>query len=151
MGVLIALLIIFLAVCSSILYRAGGLDKTTPYFIPVWMRQSFVRDWLCPLCFGILFVPHSWFQLAMWSCYYGFSGLAISSYFEWKGKHNFWISGFRVGLAGLFLAWGLAWYWLLLRAFVVAIIWGGLNWFLNSRTVKHADDIEEHVRGFVLI
>ena len=144
--------ILLLSIISSILYRAGGLDKETPYFIPKWMRHSWVRDWLCPACFGILFIPHTWFELGMWLCYYGMCGGMLSTYWDWlfKGRDNFFMAGFMVGLSALFLWWAFPWYYLLLRAFIIAIIWGGLNVWINSRVVPHSDNIEEHSRGFVI-
>lgn len=143
--------ILLLACVSSVLCRAGGLDQQTKYWIPIWIRHSWVRDWLCPACFGVLFIPHTWFQLGMWLCYYGMCGGMLSTYWDFLfKKDNLWFSGFMVGMSGLFLFWALPWWLLLIRAILLALIWGCLNVWINSRPIPHSDDIEEHIRGFVL-
>ena len=154
---MIYIAILLLSTVSSIAYRAGGLDKDTKYWIPVWLRHSWVRDWLCPLCFGALFIPNlvasfSWFHLGMFLCYYGFCGISLSTYYdELFGYDNLWFSGFTVGMAGLFLWWAFPWYYLLARAILLAVIWGGLNVWINSHAIPHSDDIEEHLRGGILL
>ena len=138
-------LVIFLSFISSILYRAGGLGNETTYWIPKWMRQSWVRDWLCPICVllpAFLIHPSWWFLLA-----YAALGGALSTY--WKGTYggraNFWFSGFMCGIAAfpLFFC-GFAWWMLLIRAITIAILWGAL---CTSTTDDH---LEEHGRGFII-
>lgn len=132
------------AIISSILYRAGGLSKEQPYWIPVWMRKSWVRDWLCPLfCLFPLFLqnPHWLFILS-----YGAMGAAFTTYWDWtyKNRDNYWLAGFGVGLAFIPLIWaGFAWQLVLAQALFLAISWGG--W---SRLVGN-DHAEEHGRGFL--
>lgn len=136
-----------LAIISAILCRAGGMDKETKHWIPVWMRQSWVRDWLCPMCIYILYIPNSLFQLGFWLLAYGATGGMLTTYWDWLFKYdNFWFSGFMVGIAGLFLvALGLSWQLLLLRAFILAISWG-LWCLLNGN-----DFVEEYGRGALLV
>lgn len=132
---------ILCVIASSVCYRAGGLDKTQKYWIPVWMRHSWVRDWLCPLfCLLPLFTqnPH-WVFIPV----YGLMGASFSTYWDWLFKFdNFWFSGFVVGLAKipLVLA-GFVWWHILFSAFLLAIVWG--FWC----AIFHNDHIEEHGRG----
>lgn len=126
---------------SSIFYRAGGLSQEEKYWIPTWMRHSWVRDWLCPLfCLLPLFLQHpSWlFILA-----YGAMGGAFSTYWKlYKGRANFWLSGFMVGMASLPLIFcGFAWWKLLIRAVALGVAWGGWSALIGN------DHLEEHGRG----
>jgi len=147
---MIILYILIASIVSSILYRAGGMSKEQPYWIPVWMRHSWVRDWLCPMCFGIFFLPHTWFQFGMWLCFYGATGGMFSTYWDWMfgDVDNFWFSGFMVGLASLFLLWAIPWYWIVGRAVFLAVMWGGVNLLAHKYHWAHSDHIEEHTRGF---
>ena len=142
--------ILLLSCVSAVLYRAGGMsqDSKEPLssWIPKWMRHSWVRDWLCPLCFGILFIPHSWFQFGMWLCYYGATGGMLSTYWDnvWK-YDNYWFSGLMVGLAGFFLMpLGTLWWAILARSVLLAICWYALSLQKNA-------DIAEYGRGFSLV
>lgn len=141
MGILI--LILLLAVISSILYRAGGLGRNEKYWIPKWLRHSWCRDWLCPACIlAPLFIkqPSWWYILA-----YGTLGACFSTYWDWlfKGEDNFWFSGFMLGIA-LFplLFCGFIWWHLLIHAFCLAVIWGAWCAIFSNPYV------EEHGRGF---
>jgi hypothetical protein len=141
-------MIFLLSIVSGILYRAGGLSKEEKTWIPVWMRHSWVRDWLCPLCIYSLYLPSSWFQFGMWLCAYGATGGMLSTYWDWtnKGNANYWLSGFMVGLAGLFLiALGVPWWHLLARSLALAVCWGA--W---CAIFKNAD-VEEYSRGAFLV
>lgn len=135
------ILVIICSIISSILYRAGGLGLSEPYWIPAWMRHSWVRDWLCPFfCLLPLFLQYpSWlFILA-----YGAMGGAFSTYFKYKGEANFGLSGFMVGLAALPLIWvGFVWWHLLIRALFIGVAWFVWSVFIDN------DHWEEHGRGF---
>jgi len=154
---MIAILAVLILSClSSCAYRAGGMDKQTPYFIPVWMRQSWVRDWLCPMFSVGLFFPASTmfntFDLLWWLCAYGAMGGMLSTYWDKLfGYDNMWFAGFMVGMAAMFLVLlGAPWWIVLVRALVIAVVWGGLNLYCNTHPVPHSDFLEEHVRGFIL-
>lgn len=138
------ILIIAMSLLSSCAYRAGGLSKEQPYWIPVWMRHSWVRDWLCPLfCLLPLFLHHpSWLFLPA----YGLMGVAFTTYWDKVFKFdNFWFSGFMVGLAALPLVFcGFAWWLLLIRAVVLALWWGFWSDVIGN------DHAEEHGRGFLV-
>lgn len=139
------ILILSLSVISAILYRAGGMDKQTPHWIPVWMRQSWVRDWLCPFCClfpMVMITPSWWFILA----YVALAG-AFSTYWDFlfNDTDNYWFSGFMCGVAAFMLIWcGYAWYFILARAVAVAVLWGGLC------ALSSNDFFEEYSRGFTV-
>ena len=143
-------LILMLSGISAILYRAGGMDKETKHWIPVWLRQSWVRDWLCPICalLPLVFIhPSAWFILA----YLILAG-SLSTYWDFLfGWDNFWVSGFMCGIAAfplLFCGFHIPQF--LIRAFFLAIIWGGVNASVNNNNIPHSDFIEEYARGFSL-
>lgn len=140
--------IILLSLVSALCYRSGGLspDAQEPLskWIPKWMRHSWVRDWLCPMCFGVLFLPHSWFQFGMWLCFYGATGGMLSTYFDWLFKKDtYWFAGLMVGLAGFFLLFALPWWIILARAIFISVSW-------HLLTLQSSSDIAEYGRGFVL-
>lgn len=137
------ILTIFFSLLSSVCYRAGGLSQEEKYWIPLWMRQAWVRDWLCPFfCLFPLFLQHpSWvFLLA-----YGAMGGAFSTYWKYKNNANYWLSGFVVGLACLPLIFcGVIWWRIILRSISLAVLWG--TWC----KIFGNDHIQEHGRGFLV-
>lgn len=136
------LLVIICSVFSAVLYRAGGMSKTTDHWIPKFMRRSWVRDWLIPLCALLpIFINHPswWFFLA-----YGALGGALSTYWDWLFKFdNFWFSGFMCGVAGFPLLFcGFSFWQFLIRALVIGVAWGGWCGIFSN------DFVEEYGRGF---
>jgi len=161
--------ILILSLLSACAYRAGGMGKEAdakPTWMPMWMRQSWVRDWLCPMCVLALWLPSTWFkwfvycvtfghtaipaqgfEMIMWLLAYGATGGMLTTYWDWLFKYdNFWFSGFMVGLAGLFLI-GLNQPWMPLvgRSLLLAILWGGWSALIGK------DWLEEYGRGFFLV
>lgn len=135
------ILMIVCVIFSSILYRAGGMSKEQKYWIPVWARHSWVRDWLCPFfCLLPLFIqhPHWVFILS-----YGLMGASFSTYWDWLFKFdNYWFSGFMVGVSLVPLVFiGFVWWVILLKAVLIGIAWGG--WCAIFKN----DHVEEHGRG----
>jgi hypothetical protein len=147
------------AVISAILYRAGGMskDKTAkPTWIPVFMRKSWVRDWLCPAvllglvgtCWGL-----EWAFWWVYAIFYGLSGAALSCYWSFFKYHdppveedNFFLHGLGCGLAGIPLIWaGVPWYIILLRTVICAI-----GMYLWSKWIS-VDWQEEMGRGALFI
>lgn len=146
-------LTVILSLLCAIFGRAGGQGhepEAKPTWIPMWLRQSWVRDWVCPLFCLILALPDSLFQLAMWLCAYGAMGGMLTTYWDWiNGKDNLWLSGFMVGCAAFFIIpLGVAWYLIAARAILVACFWGGLNLYCNSHKVQ--DGAEELIRYGIL-
>lgn len=157
------IIILVFAVLSSIAYRCGGLDKTTPHWIPVWLRQSWVRDWLCPACILIpcLSLTGFAFNFSYISRYllsYGLTGAALSTYFGFinplfgkdkKDKYwwNWFISGFFVALPLIILPNILSFYQL---GFFLRLILLPLLWTLWSIKCDN-DFMEEYGRGALLV
>jgi hypothetical protein len=120
------------------------MSKETKHWIPVWMRRSWVRDWLCPICClipAVMVSPSWWIILA-----YPLLAGALSTYWDFLfGFDNFWFAGFMCGIAGMILILsGFAWWILLIRALAIAITWGA--WCAISKN----DFVEEYSRGFNL-
>ena len=136
------LIILFCSVFSSILYRAGGLSLDEKYWIPVNLRHSWVRDWLCPLfCLLPLFLQHpSWLFIPA----YGLMGGTFSTYWDKLFKFdNYWFSGFMLGVSAFPLLFcGFIWWHLLLRSLFITVTWGGFCAIFSN------DHAEEHARGF---
>lgn len=155
---MIYLVLLLLSVASAILYRAGGMGDEVNHWIPKWLRQSWVRDWLCPLLMTIgLITIHSFllFQWQMLLAYLITAG-SLSTYWDFfppnKGNDNFWMAGFFVGLSLFPLAFcGISIWLILIRAVLLALIWGGVNRIVNNNHVEHSDFIEEYTRGFTLV
>jgi len=142
--------ILILSLLSACAYRAGGMGKEAdakPTWMPMWMRQSWVRDWLCPMCVLAPVFPGFNMELIWWLLAYGATGGMLTTYWDWLFKYdNFWFSGFMVGLAGLFLI-GLNQPWMPLvgRSLLLAILWGGWSALIGK------DWLEEYGRGFFLV
>jgi hypothetical protein len=138
-------LIILLSILSAILYRAGGMDRQTKHWLPVWARKSWVRDWICPACCLLPLLlkhPSFWFIPA-----YGALGGMFSTYWDWmfKGEDNYWFSGFMCGAVGLLLIpAGVSWLPLIIRALFIAIGWGAWCKIFSN------DFVEEYGRGFIV-
>ena len=135
------IIVVLLSILSAILYRAGGMDKTTKHWIPVWMRRSWVRDYLCPICALLPLIAHpSWWLLAV----YGLSVAALSTYWDWLFKYDcYWFSGLMCGVAAFLLVFsGIAWWILVIRAAIIAITWGLICYYSED------DFVEEYSRGF---
>jgi len=146
---------LFVSSLSAICYHAGGLGKTTKEdkqedpWIPLFMRESWIRDWLCPLFSSI--VLFNWWQPNVWWGYllaipsYGLMGGALSTYWDWiTGKDIFWIHGFFVGLSFFPFYWaGMHWWAILINTVVSAILMGWLCARTKSAT------LEEMGRGFI--
>lgn len=137
------LLALILSIPSAIMYRAGGMDKQTRHWIPVWMRKSWVRDWICPLCILAPFIAvlgsSWWFLLA-----YLLSVASLSTYWDWlfKNVDNFYFSGCMVGLALFPLIFcGIPYWFIIGRALLLGMSWGVIC------EVTGSDFIEEYGRG----
>lgn len=149
--------IVLLSCLSAICGRAGGMGKepeALPKWIPVTFRQSWARDWLCPLFCVLPLLTQvnltNWVNIACLFGFYGATGGMLTTYWDWiNGKDNFWLSGFMVGIACMFLIpLGVAWYLILIRSIVLAVLWGVNNLICNHYPTK--DGVEEFVRYGVL-
>jgi hypothetical protein len=144
------ILLISVAICG-ILYRAGGMgkeDTAEPRWIPKWLRKSWVRDWLCPLVVLIALWLLVGFKLSYWWIYaifWGLSGGALSTYFDFTGSDNFYLHGLGCGLAGLPLCMVIPWWVVSIRAILCMVGMG-----LWSKWVSK-DWLEEIGRGVLFI
>jgi len=147
--------LVILSGLSAILYRAGGMgqeDTARPKWIPKWLRHSWIRDWLIPplSITGLLLFWHEAPPLHLLIasiCTWGAMGAALSTYWDWvpfnKGKDNFWMHGFFVGISTLpFFFFGYAWWAVLSQALISAVGMGLIS------TMSDVDYVEEFGRGF---
>lgn len=141
---MIYLLVILLSVVSAVIGRAGGLDKQTEHWIPLWMRQRWIRIWGCPACalLPLIWIHPSWWFVAV----YGMLAAAVSTYWdELFGYDNFWFSGFMCGVAAAPLAFcGFGWAMIAARSFFLAVFWGAWCAIFSN------DFVEEYGRYGVL-
>jgi hypothetical protein len=151
----VAILIILIAcVISAILYRAGGMGKeetAQPTWMPMWLRQSWCRDWLCPAVFLALilyfFRPaylQDWISIPI---YYGLTGGSMSTYWDFLFHEvdNYYMHGLVIGIAGFALITFVPW-WLLLARCIICTI--GMGWWSAKEDV---DFREEFGRGVFFI
>ncbi len=128
----------------------GKNETDKPEWIPLWLRASWVRDWLCPLCLYIpllsLWYPHSLQQWGWVVLCYGVLGGALSTYWsKLFGEDNFYLHGLGCGLAILPLITFIPWYILAGRLVVCTVGMG-----LWSKWVGN-DVSEELGRGVLFI
>jgi hypothetical protein len=151
MGVLI---LCVASVISAILYRAGGMGKeitANPKWIPIWLRKSWVRDWLLPAVLLLPLLsfwrPSSLLDWALLLPYYGLSGGALSTYWDWAfgGVDNFYAHGFFCGLAGFCLIPFVPWWILTLRLIICTL---GMGWWSAKEDIDYK---EEFGRGVFFI
>lgn len=144
-------------VLSAILYRAGGQSKdidAKPTWMPMWLRKSWVRDWLLPALFlftvFLFWRPSSLLDWVLLLPYYGLSGGALSTYWDdsknklldWIAQKINWIypadnhylHGFFCGVAGFCLITFVPWWILTIRLIVCPVgmglwsKWQGTDW-----------------------
>jgi hypothetical protein len=141
--------IFLLSLISGVLGRLGGRAKNGAWYD--FISDTKARDLGCALIF-ILTLP---LKLHFWYIYLIVFGLmfgALTTYWDKLfGFDNLWFSGFMVGLAALPLLFtGLAWYWLLTRALILAVAWGCLNRFLPDKIlIWERVVVEEFTRYFL--
>lgn len=132
---LVVKIIIGLLACvaSAICMRAGGMAKnpdTNPKWIPMWMRESWVRDWICPLfVYGSLLLfwqPDVWYGWILLIVCYPLLAASLSTYWDFLfGYDNYYFSGFVAGISCFLLAFcGIPWWVILIRGIFMAVSWG---------------------------
>ncbi len=144
------LAVLIASIVGAILYRLGGIGGK--YF------KSWMRDWLIPpLAYGLLFWLKQPTNLLGWLMVLpaiALTGLALTTYWDdlFGGVDNFYMHGLFVGLGAFPLIWaGFAWWLILIRAIILALFMGALNWAVHKYKVKHSDIIEECGRGASII
>ena len=146
------IILIILTGISSALYRAGGQGRekeANPKWMPMWLRHSWCRDWLCPAVFLLAILPiwhpHSllgWLSILV---FYGLSGAALSTYWGQNEKNNYYWHGLGCGLAGFCLITFVPWWILLARCIICTVGMGYCSKIINF------DELEEEVRGILFI
>jgi hypothetical protein len=147
---------------SGFFYRCGGLgsiteeEKKEEKWIPLFLRQSWIRDWVLPaFSLIILFTwwkPDSNYGYLLSIPSYGLMGGTLSTYWDkltklWRGDEseyweNWFLHGFFVGLSFFpFIFAGIAWYNVLINA----LFSGLLMMWISERTGKAT--LEEFGRG----
>jgi len=150
MGILI--LLIIACALSMVLYRAGGMGdnpKAKPEWIPKWLRFDKARDAFCPLVLLVVVLLVYGINLKHWLAYlifYAASWGALSTYWDFTGKDNFYLHGLGCSLATAPLYWvGVPWWILLIHAIICTVGMGLWS------SVIDTDYIEEEGRGVLYI
>lgn len=164
MGKIKKVVILIASIVGAILYRLGGIGGK--YF------KSWMRDWLIPpLAYGLLFWLKQPTNLLGWLMVLpaiALTGGALTTYWDdskdqtkdfiarminWMyPKDNLYLHGLFVGLGAFPLIWaGFAWWLILIRAVILALFMGGLNWLVHKYKIKYSDWVEELGRGFAIV
>jgi len=132
------------SIASGVLYRLGGKGG--------FRHAKGLRRFGCSLLFLSLFIALRGSQglnlraILPYMATYALSALALSTYHDYCGFDNFWLTGFVYGLAALPLAWVGVHIWVIIvRAILLAI---SIGW-LRARTGKVF--IEELGSGFLYL
>lgn len=142
-------------VLSAFFYRLGGMsqeeaDKKLPW-VPDALVDGWVRDFFCTAlvaAWAVFFLPRTnwWLYVISFGLMYG----AMTTYWDevpWnKGRDNFWMHGFFIGLAlfpmtigtGMWLGFGI-------RCMVLALGMGTLC------AIASDVDVEEYGRGALIM
>jgi hypothetical protein len=131
------------SILAGILGRMGGAGK--PY-------KTWMRDWVIPFLFLLTISLKVNIDFRVWWIYlitYILMGFSLTTYWDWLFNNidNLWFSGFVVGLSTIpciFL--GIKLYSILVRATLLAIIWGSLNKWLPKMWFKDRAVPEEFLR-----
>ena len=135
------------AILSSVSYRVGGMPRPC---------RSWMRDWIIPgiVIASMIFI----FKIkAPWWIYllsYPLMGGALSTYWDRIfGYDNFYAHGFVIGtgLLPLVLCGSLDLLPFMIRAVVLCLAMGSLNYIVNKFHVPFSDWIEELGRGAFII
>lgn len=154
---MITALIVFLAsLVSAYLYRAGGLGPVPVlWWMPQWIRHSWVRDWLCPVVMcvvlGLIYQWTWWLFLCYFLC-----AAALTTYWDFvpfnHGEDNLYMHGAFIGLACFPLCFvGVQWWAMIVRLCILGIGMGQLNYWANKKHWPYSDWIEELSRGALIV
>lgn len=141
------LYLIILAILSGVLGRMGGAGKSGQWYD--FLLDTKWRDVGCSLLIIFTWILLFGFSITHWWVYLIMLGLhwaAFSTYWDWVfKKDNLWVAGFFVGLASLPMIIIIDWIWwfIIIRAVVLAIIWGLLNKYLPSQVLVWRRDVAE--------
>lgn len=158
-----ALAVLIASLIAAALYRMGGWGK--PF-------KSWMRDWIIPIvAYGLLYFLKTPVNLLGWLMILpaiALTGAACTTYWDnskdqtkdfiarminWMyPEDNMYLHGLFVGLGAFPLIWaGFAWWLILIRAIILALFMGVLNWWVHKYSIKHSDIAEECSRGASII
>lgn len=139
---------ILLSLLSGFLYRLGGLSKEQAKkqipWCPSWLINTKTRDVGCSvlaIAWMAIYCPTAWYWYllafgAMWG--------ALTTYWDITGRDNFYLHGFGIALAFVFLANG-HWLGFGIRAVTLAVLMGA--WCAIFKN----DWVEECGRGAFIV
>lgn len=136
-------IIVILSILSGILGRMGGAGGS---------YKSWMRDWLIPvlvtIAIGILF---KWHWLIIPS--FVLLGFSLTTYWDSLfGFDNLFFSGFTCGLSAIpLLWWGIAFWAIIGRATILAVIWGSLNKIKYDKILFWRRDVAEEFLRYMSI
>jgi len=148
------LVLIALGIICGILGRLGGRAKDGSWYD--FLSNTKARDLGCGLIILYALIVLLGFQSKLWWLYLlsipAHLG-AFSTYWDELFKFdNLWFSGFIVGLVFMFYCFfGIAWWLILIRAIVLALIWGCLNKCLPSKVIFWRRDIAEEFLRYMSV
>lgn len=141
---------ILLSCVSSILYWISGRKGVDKY---VGGLDNYFRDVGCSLVaffWMSMFYPEVAWYIHLIS--FGLMWGAVSSYWDFTGKDDYFLHGMGIGLAYLAYAWTSgAWVGFGIRVIVLSALMGGLNWFVHRYHIPFSAWIEELFRGAIIV
>ena len=149
------LILLALSIICGLLGRLGGRAKDGSWYD--FLSNTKARDAGCSLIVILSLIVLFGFSLKLWWLYLLVMLLhfgAFTTYWDWLFKFdNLWFSGFIAGLALIPYAFIIpVWVLIIIRAILLAIIWGCLNKYLPDRVLCWRRDIvEEFLRYFSVI
>jgi hypothetical protein len=143
-----------IVIASGILGRMGGAKGYSTYYRDIGCSILAVAA----LC---LFLGFKWDYWWVYICIFGLHWGAFSTYWDdtknkvldkicrtinWMyPRDNLWLSGFITGIAMMPAVFIVKWIWwvLLLRAILLAVVWGSLNKWLPQKVLWWRRDVAE--------
>ncbi len=149
-------------VLAALAYKAGG----SPRPFRTWMRDWIIPGIVIAIMIFVLKIKAPWWTYLL---SYPLMGGALTTYWDdsknstknviariinWMyPKDNFYLHGFIIGLGLLpIVIWGnLGLIYFLIRAIVLGLTMGSLNYFVHKFHIPFSDYIEELFRGGIII
>jgi len=144
------IILFIISILAGILGRMGGTSRydtlyrdlgiPTLFVIYQWITKHLVIN----IPYFITFVLFYGSLTTYWDELFNKPGTPGNQH-----KHNFWFSGFMVGLSTFFLIWtDVHWYIIFIKAIILAIIWGLNNKYTSKLWFKDRTVIVEFIRYF---
>ena len=149
------LVLLILSMISATFFRLGGSAKNGSWLD--FAKNTKTRDIGCSLVFLAAFWGVFGLKMGFWWAYaltFFLSWGAMSTYWDFlfNDKDNFYAYGIGIGIASLPFIWcAIPWYAIIGRTICLALSFGLLNKYVNKWHIPHSDNIEEYLRGFLII